>query len=161
MTVSLSLTQIKQTHIDKILGYVSASIDLAHEYVKLGKLRRASAVFNHALNSVRSGQVSDDVCSLFLLRYAEALAVLEDVPQRCVISLIVGLESCNAEDSSAVYCEALVSSQRCISEEKSMPTLQKIQLRVKRLERAAMAAHVFALIQHSRVRFRIPPSFII
>ena len=63
-------------------GYISASIDLAHEYVKLGKLRRASAVFNHALNAVRSGQVSDDVCSLFLLRYAEALAVLEDIPQR-------------------------------------------------------------------------------
>ncbi|KAK2461139.1 hypothetical protein APHAL10511_006666 [Amanita phalloides] len=114
-------------------GYISASIDLAHEYVKLGKLRRASAVFNHALNSVRSGQVSDDVCSLFLLRYAEALAVLEDVPQ-----------------SSTVYCEALASSQKCLLEEKSMPTLQKIQLRVKRLERTAMAAHVFALIQHSR-----------
>ncbi|KAF8623369.1 hypothetical protein AX17_007447 [Amanita inopinata Kibby_2008] len=114
-------------------GYISASIDLAHEYVKLGKLRRASAVFNHALNSVRSGQVSDDVCSLFLLRYAEALAVLEDVVQ-----------------SSNVYAEALVCSQRCIIEDKSMPTLQKIQLRVKRLERAAMAAHVFALIQHSR-----------
>lgn len=53
--------------------------------------------------------------------------------------------------SSTVYCEALVSSQRCIMEEKNMPTLQKIQLRVKRLERTAMAAHVFALIQHSRV----------
>ncbi|KAF8623833.1 hypothetical protein AX15_006159 [Amanita polypyramis BW_CC] len=114
-------------------GYISASIDLAHEYVKLGKLRRASAVFNHASTSVRSGQVSNDICSLFLLRYAEALAVLEDVPQ-----------------SSVVYCEALVSSQRCIIEEKSMPTLQKIQLRVKRLERAAMAAHVFALIQYLR-----------
>ncbi|KAM6503193.1 cysteine peptidase C50 [Amanita muscaria] len=114
-------------------GYVSASIDLAHEYVKLGKLRRASAVFNHALNSVRSGQVSDDICALFLLRYAEAFAVLEDVHQ-----------------SSSIYCEALVSSQRCVVEEKNMPTLQKIQLRVKRLERAAMAAHVFALIQHSR-----------
>ena len=53
--------------------------------------------------------------------------------------------------SSTIYCEALVSSQRCIMEEKNMSTLQKIQLRVKRLERTAMAAHVFALIQHARV----------
>ena len=36
-------------------------------------------------------------------------------------------------------------------EEKNMLMLQKIQLHVKRLERTAMAAHVVALIQHSRV----------
>ncbi|PFH48873.1 hypothetical protein AMATHDRAFT_148907 [Amanita thiersii Skay4041] len=114
-------------------GYISASLDLAHEYVKLGKLRRASTVFNQALNTVRSGQVSDEVCSLFFLRYAEALAVLEDVPQ-----------------SANVYCEAVVCAQRCVLEDKNMPTLRRIQLRVQRLERAAMAAHVFALIQYAQ-----------
>lgn len=61
--------------------------------------------------------------------------------------------------SSAVYSEALISSQRCIMEEKNMPTLQKIQLRVKRLERTAMAAHVFALIQHARVCLYVVYSF--
>ena len=45
-------------------------------------------------------------------------------------------------------------------EEKNMPTLQKIQLRVKRLERTAMAAHVFALIQHARVCLYVMHSFV-
>jgi separase len=53
--------------------------------------------------------------------------------------------------SSTVYCEALALSDGFEVEDKGLPSLQRIQIRVKRLERAAMACHVFALIQYSKV----------
>jgi separase len=53
-----------------------------------------------------------------------------------------------------VYREALALSDRFEFEDKGLPSLQRMQMRVKRLEKAAMAAHVFALIQYSMVSFR-------
>jgi separase len=66
----------------RTIGYVNASLELAHEYVTLGKLKRAITIFNQALEIVRGGGVSDDVAVRFLLRFAESLAVLEDVSKR-------------------------------------------------------------------------------
>lgn len=63
-------------------GYILALIDLAHEYVKLGKTRRAASIFKQALDVVRSGEASDEVCVHFNLRFAEALATAEEVEQR-------------------------------------------------------------------------------
>jgi len=63
-------------------GYVIASLELAHEYVTLGKMKRAITIFNQALEIVRRGEVSDEVAVRFLLRFAESLAVVEDVPKR-------------------------------------------------------------------------------
>ena len=39
-------------------------------------------IFNLALEVVRSGQASPEVSSAFLLRYAESLALIEDVSRR-------------------------------------------------------------------------------
>jgi separase len=64
------------------LGYVLASIDLAHEYVKLRKIRRAASIFNQALNVVKIGQVSDEASAMFFLRFAESFAIAEDVARR-------------------------------------------------------------------------------
>ncbi|EDR03598.1 uncharacterized protein LACBIDRAFT_307095 [Laccaria bicolor S238N-H82] len=114
-------------------GYISASIDLAHEYVKIGKMKRAAMIFNLALEVVRNGQASPEVSSAFLLRFAESLALIEDVSR-----------------SSNVYNEALVHSSRLDTEEKGSTTLQRIHTRVKRLERAAMASHIFGLIQYCK-----------
>lgn len=66
----------------QFLGYVIASLDLAHEYALLGKYKRAANIFNQALDIVRSGQVPEEVSISFLLRYAELLALVEDVPKR-------------------------------------------------------------------------------
>lgn len=66
----------------KISGYILASLDLALQYVTLGKLRRAVSIFNPALDTVRSGQASQEVSVRFLLRFAESLAIYEDIPKR-------------------------------------------------------------------------------
>ncbi|GLB42455.1 putative peptidase family C50 [Lyophyllum shimeji] len=114
-------------------GYIINSVELAYEYIKLGKTRRAVTIFNQALNAVRSGKASDEASSFFFLRFAESLAMAEDVPR-----------------SSTVYCEALSRSENFELEDKRLPTAQRIQGRAKRLEMAAIASHVFALIQYSK-----------
>jgi separase len=51
-----------------------------------------------------------------------------------------------------MYCEALQLSESGVAEEKAMSTSDRIRARVGRLERAAIASHVFAVIQYWRVR---------
>ena len=67
---------------DSRIGYVAVSVDLAHECLKLGKTKRASAIYGQALNAVGSGQISDEVCTRFFLRYAESLASVDNVLRR-------------------------------------------------------------------------------
>lgn len=67
-------------------GYILASLDLAHEYVTLGKLRRAVSIFSPAHDIVRSRQASREVSVRFLLRFGESLAIFEDIPKRWRIS---------------------------------------------------------------------------
>jgi hypothetical protein len=55
--------------------------------------------------------------------------------------------------SVSVYSEALVLSERCEADDKTMPTIQRVHIRVKRLERAAIASQVFALIHEVWVLF--------
>ncbi|KXN84922.1 Separin [Leucoagaricus sp. SymC.cos] len=114
-------------------GYINASLDLAHEYMRIGKTRRATAIFTQALETVRAGHVSEETSALFLLRFAESLALIENVPR-----------------SSSVYCEALAVSKRIEYDEKSETTVQRVHARVRRLEKAALAARTVAMIQHCK-----------
>ncbi|EKM75331.1 hypothetical protein AGABI1DRAFT_80074 [Agaricus bisporus var. burnettii JB137-S8] len=114
-------------------GYISASLDLAHEYMRIGKTRRATSVFHQALDSVRGGKVSDEMSALFLLRYAESLALSENIPRSC-----------------SVYREAIAVYRRIDYEEKTGTTVQRIHARVRRLEKAALAARTVAMIQHCK-----------
>ncbi|KAJ7273284.1 cysteine peptidase C50 [Mycena rebaudengoi] len=114
-------------------GYISTSVELAHEYTKLGKIRRATGIFASTLKAVKSSKASDDVYVMFLLRHAESLVVVEDIAR-----------------SSELYSQALAKAQGLGDESKGMSTLERVHCRVNRLEKAAVAAHVFALIQHSR-----------
>jgi len=59
-----------------------ASIGLAHQLFKLGKIKRATTIYNQALAHIRSGRVSEEICIRFFLRHAEALAILEEVSRR-------------------------------------------------------------------------------
>jgi len=83
MVKAHSLPQIlKSAMLTPSIGYVIASLELAHECVTLGKLKRAMTIFNQALDIVRGGEVSGEVAVRFLLRFAESLAVNEDVSKR-------------------------------------------------------------------------------
>ena len=57
-------------------------MDLAHEYVTLGKTRRAGLIFNRVLHAVKSNKVSDEISLSFFLRFAESLALGEDPGRR-------------------------------------------------------------------------------
>jgi len=54
--------------------------------------------------------------------------------------------------SSSVYLEALDKSRQLDLEQTAQSTQQRIHARAKMLEIAATAAHVFALIQYTKVR---------
>jgi separase len=55
---------------------------MAHEYVKLGKLRNAGAVYKRSLNFAQIRTVSNDTRVILLLRHAESLTKIGDVDQR-------------------------------------------------------------------------------
>ncbi|ETW77792.1 hypothetical protein HETIRDRAFT_245334, partial [Heterobasidion irregulare TC 32-1] len=111
--------------------YIKASIDLAHEYVKLGKTAKAGVIYSNALSSVRRQSTSDEVRILFFLRFSESLAVTGNVVQ-------------------SIYCEALAQADGLEGEDKGISTVQRIRTRVGLLERSAMAASAFASLQLTR-----------
>lgn len=56
-----------------------------------------------------------------------------------------------------MYCEAQGLSETITSEDKTMSTAMKIRTRVGTLERAAMAANTFAMIQYYNVGCVVVP----
>ncbi|KAK0494593.1 cysteine peptidase C50 [Armillaria luteobubalina] len=86
--------------------YVWASAQLAHDYVSLGKMKRANKIFNQLSSTVQAGQVSFDVAITFFLRFAESRAVLDDIAQ-----------------SSELYQSALDLSDN-LKEDKTLPPLE-------------------------------------
>lgn len=126
-----------------------ASIHLGHEYVALGKMRRASSIFKQALEVVRGRHASPEVAVRFLLHYyydSESLAMVE-VSKRytcsCFIPFDVILTYMHMY-SATVYLEALEISSELDLEQQGMSTLQRIHGRARVLEMAAMASHTFA-----------------
>lgn len=65
-------------------AYSVICVDLAHEYMKLGKSKRASALFNKCANLLKMGDVPDEVRLQYLLGRAEVLALGGNVPARYV-----------------------------------------------------------------------------
>ncbi|KNZ74935.1 Separin [Termitomyces sp. J132] len=113
-------------------GHITSSVDLACEYAKLGKTRRATMIFSVTLDTIRSGRVSVEASVYFYLRYAESLAMTEEL-----------------QKSVAMYYQALNLSEASDLEDKGLPVNERIRARVKRVEMAAIASHVYALIQYS------------
>ena len=60
--------------------FVQLSVQLAHEYVKLGKLRDAGVVYKRSLSSTHQ-TVSNETRVVLLLRHAESLIKIGDVDQ--------------------------------------------------------------------------------
>ncbi|CAL1698705.1 unnamed protein product [Somion occarium] len=113
--------------------HVRASIDLAHEYVKLGKTQRAANVYSHVYNVAKNALIRNETRILYYLRYAELFGTVGNVLK-----------------SSSIYCEATAMADRLLTSEKGLSTAQKITARVSTLERAAVAASTFAVIQYSK-----------
>jgi hypothetical protein len=61
--------------------FVQFSIQLAHEYVKLGKLREAGGIYKRSLNPTRTQTVSNETRVVLLLGHAESLTKNGDVTQ--------------------------------------------------------------------------------
>ena len=61
--------------------FVQLSVQLAHEYVKLGKLRDAGTVYKRSLSSTHVQTVSNETRVVLLLRHAESLIKIGDVNQ--------------------------------------------------------------------------------
>ncbi len=61
--------------------FVQLSIQLAHEYMKLGKLRDAGVVYKHSLSSSHVQAASNETRAVLLLRHAESLIKIGDVDQ--------------------------------------------------------------------------------
>jgi len=65
------------------LVYIWVCVDLAHEYVKLGRLEKASSVYNSTLPMVQntSISISEEARVFFYLRFAESLAMAGSILQ--------------------------------------------------------------------------------
>ena len=61
--------------------FVRLSVQLAHEHVKLGKLRDAGIVYKRSLSSTHVQTVSSETRVVLLLRHAESLIKIGDVNQ--------------------------------------------------------------------------------
>ncbi|TFK18247.1 hypothetical protein FA15DRAFT_760707 [Coprinopsis marcescibilis] len=114
-------------------AFFLCSLELAYEYVQLGKLKRATSIFGLALDVVRAGETSPEISSFYLLRFAEAFALNNDVAK-----------------SAKVYLEAFEHINRILPDHKNMSSVERIQTRTRKLELSAMAANVFGLIQLER-----------
>ncbi|TFY60535.1 hypothetical protein EVJ58_g5088 [Rhodofomes roseus] len=118
---------------DTCREYLATSIELAYEYSQLGRANKALSIYSHALQTPRT-ESDSEIRALLYLRYAESLAAAGQVLQ-----------------SASTYCEAMaLVDALSTTEEKAVTTLEKVRLRVSTLERAALAARAFAMIQHAR-----------
>ncbi|KAF5376561.1 hypothetical protein D9757_008275 [Collybiopsis confluens] len=110
--------------------YLSSSSALALEYLRLGKGKRAHKILNQALATARSGHISDDARALFFLTIASSSVYNDEV-----------------EQSVKFYQEASTPTRGTETTDKSASSIEKIQTRVRRIERTAFACEVFASIQ--------------
>ncbi|PCH34363.1 hypothetical protein WOLCODRAFT_95323 [Wolfiporia cocos MD-104 SS10] len=113
--------------------FIDLSFELAHEYLKLGKVEKAKSIHSQMLIAARGGAITPEVCAVLFLRHAEALAVSGQILK-----------------GSSMYCEATALSESLPKEERGMSTAQRLRLRAKTLERTAIAARAFSVIQFSR-----------
>lgn len=116
-----------------IEAYSMFCVDLAHEYIKLGKPKRAGSIFNRCTALLKTDATPGEVRLRYLLGQAEVLALGDNIPA-----------------SASAYCEAHGLEDVVTAEDKTAPTAQRIRMRVERLERAALACRVFSAIQHSK-----------
>lgn len=133
------------------LDYVVTSVELAQEYVNLGKLGKAGTIYHNVTNLATKIPLSDETRLLLSLRYAECQAAAGNILKASVYLVYPQMKT-NTTDSSSAYCEAYAASENLPAVDNSLPSAQRIVMHAANLERAAVAASTFSLIQYSRVR---------
>ncbi|KIY44954.1 hypothetical protein FISHEDRAFT_76985 [Fistulina hepatica ATCC 64428] len=138
--LSLTVAKIQVLHVIRRLcdfhsgtandAYILASVDVAYEYLQLGKVKHAISVYNSLVDLLQYPAVSDEIRALFQLRFAESLAVNEDLVR-----------------SSDAYRSAVDIAIESPQDMKGASTFHRIHHHVAWLERAAVAAHVCGLLQ--------------
>ncbi|EEB90407.1 hypothetical protein MPER_11393, partial [Moniliophthora perniciosa FA553] len=108
-------------------GYIVSSCLLAREYLLLGKFHRSKKIFEHAQAAMQKNVCSEHTAVTFLLHFAELCAFNGDLPY--------GLE---------LYAQAQKIASKVVDDSQS--SFQKIQARIMRIERIAMAGHVLATV---------------
>ncbi|KAG8988816.1 hypothetical protein FRB93_003969 [Tulasnella sp. JGI-2019a] len=112
--------------------FMQASVELAHEYVKLGRTGPAQGVLAYVSEFAEESQnsISDEVQVSFLLRFAELSAIVGD-----------------AEKGSIAYEKAMRISERIPPPDKTTSMLVRGRARIGYLERSALACTAYAAIQ--------------
>ncbi|KAI5995866.1 hypothetical protein EDD15DRAFT_2365317 [Pisolithus albus] len=119
-------------------AYSIFCVDPAHEYIKLGKPKRAGSIFNSCTALLRTDATPGEVRLRYLLGQAEVLALGDNIPARYV-NIFVFAAGLKHIRSASAYCEAHDLEDVVAAEDKTAPTVQRIRTRVERLERAALA----------------------
>ncbi|KAH8113830.1 peptidase family C50-domain-containing protein [Phellopilus nigrolimitatus] len=113
-------------------AYLQACAIFAHELLKLGKTEQAIGVLASLASSLTKARLSSPAAVLLLLRFAEALAFNGDLPRSLAVY----------EEASRL-CDDLPEDEKG----KGLSTSARVRARVIVLERAAVAANIFAAIQ--------------
>ncbi|OCH85114.1 hypothetical protein OBBRIDRAFT_891378 [Obba rivulosa] len=138
LLAKVSLLQVARRLSERYAGaasneYITASMSLAQEYVRLGRAEKAVHIFGQTLVFIKECDTLPELRILSLLRYAESLA-----------------NAGNVNKSAEVYCEALAASRTLPTEEKGMPTSQRVKLRAATIERAAVASLAYSAMEYAK-----------
>lgn len=70
------------------LDYVRYSVELAQEYVNLGKVQKATNIYSHTWSTMKNLHISDETRVIFFLRYSESHVAVGNVLNRYLFSLL-------------------------------------------------------------------------
>ena len=59
--------------------FLQASLDLGHEYARLGKSERAAQIYASVRHCISNSIVPDELKALYFLRYAELLGAIGNI----------------------------------------------------------------------------------
>jgi hypothetical protein len=65
----------------RLSAYVFASMELAHEYAKMGRLQTAGSLYHLLFSNSKDVHASDHIRVIAMLRHAETLALVGNVAQ--------------------------------------------------------------------------------
>lgn len=69
----------RETSIQRGTDFLRASLDLGHEYARLGKSERAAQIYASIRHCISNSIVPDELKALYFLRYAELLGTIGNV----------------------------------------------------------------------------------
>lgn len=123
---------------------------LGHEYVRLGKMARAGLVFSQAESRLSLPSISAPSRIIYLLRYAEYLAVLGNHDRRSVHNSLS--QTRLTRHSTTTYLEALALEQTLLTDDSMLSGAARTLNRSLQLSRSATAAGVCSVMLQRRVR---------